>query len=236
MAKKDIIYNNKIFAISYEILNYNEDDIIVFLHGWGSNKEIMKQAFGSSFTGYKHIYIDMPGFGKSHTQEVLNSYDYVEILKIFLEDYKDFILIGHSFGGKIGILLEPKTIILLSSAGILEKKSIKTIFKIKLFKLLKLLGFGSLYKFFASKDVNNMSSNMYETFKNVVNEDWSQNFANFTNQAYIFGGDSDTAVSIQSNQKIASLIKNSKFYELKGDHYFFLNRQNIIQIEKSIID
>ena len=109
------------------------------------------------------------------------------------------------------------------------------IFKIKLFKLLKLLGFGSLYKFFASKDVNNMSSNMYETFKNVVNEDWSQNFANFTNQAYIFGGDSDTAVSIQSNQKIASLIKNSKFYELKGDHYFFLNRQNIIQIEKSII-
>ena len=64
MAIKQIKYSNKTFNISYEILNPRCKNTIVFLHGWGSNKEIMKQAFGEFLKDYKHIYIDMPGFGK----------------------------------------------------------------------------------------------------------------------------------------------------------------------------
>jgi pimeloyl-ACP methyl ester carboxylesterase len=33
------------FDISYDIVNPKNNDVIVFLHGWGSNKNIMKQAF-----------------------------------------------------------------------------------------------------------------------------------------------------------------------------------------------
>jgi hypothetical protein len=33
---------------------------------------------------------------------------------------------GHSFGGKIAVRLQPKLLILLSSAGIPKKKSLKT--------------------------------------------------------------------------------------------------------------
>lgn len=38
---------------------------IVFLHGWGSNKEIMQRAFAPYFKDFTHYYIDLPGFGQS---------------------------------------------------------------------------------------------------------------------------------------------------------------------------
>ena len=39
----------------------------------GSNKEIMKQAFGKTLPHYKHIYLDMPGFGKSNNEMILTN-------------------------------------------------------------------------------------------------------------------------------------------------------------------
>ena len=49
MASKEILYKQKKFKISYQILNIDKMKTIVFLHGWGSNKEIMSQAFGKNF-------------------------------------------------------------------------------------------------------------------------------------------------------------------------------------------
>jgi len=75
---------------------------------------------------------------------------------------------------------------------------------------------------------------MYQTFKNVVDENFSENFKNYKGKAIVFGGDKDTAVTPKSNQKIASLIQQSKFIMLSGDHYFFLNKNNIKTISKEI--
>uniref|UniRef100_UPI003463D0DA alpha/beta fold hydrolase n=1 Tax=Campylobacter sp. RM16188 TaxID=1705725 RepID=UPI003463D0DA len=60
MASKDIKFGGKIYTISYEILNLSSGPAIVFLHGWGANKEIMKKAFGKFLNDFKHVYIDMP--------------------------------------------------------------------------------------------------------------------------------------------------------------------------------
>ncbi len=46
MAVKSINYKGREFEISYEIINPKKEKDILFLHGWGSNKEIMKSAFG----------------------------------------------------------------------------------------------------------------------------------------------------------------------------------------------
>ena len=40
----------------------------------------------------------------------------------------EFSIVGHSFGGKVGVLLNPKELILLSSAGILKKKSLNLLY------------------------------------------------------------------------------------------------------------
>jgi pimeloyl-ACP methyl ester carboxylesterase len=236
MAKKVVDIDDKSFDIYYDIINPKEDKTIIFLHGWGSNKEIMKTAFANKFDNLKHIYIDMPGFGKSTTEYILYTTDYAKIIDKFLDSIgvDKYIVVGHSFGGKVATILNPKNLVLLSTAGIVESKPISVQIKIKLFKILKSIGLGRFYKIFASKDVDNMSQNMYETFKNVVDEDFSEYFKNHQGDTYIFWGIDDTAVSLNSGKLINSYIQNSKFYPLNGDHYFFLDSSNIDEISKIV--
>ncbi|QKG29319.1 alpha/beta fold hydrolase [Campylobacter sp. RM16187] len=230
MASKEIIYKGKGYQISYEMLNLSNEHAIVFLHGWGASKEIMKKAFGKFLTGFKHIYIDMPGFGASNMHEPLYTKDYAEIMRLFLQEINitPTLIIGHSFGGKVATLLKPANLALLSSAGIVTKKPFFVRFKIAIFKILKALGFGFLYKFFATKDVKGMSKQMYETLKNVVNEDFTSEFKDYKGRAFIFWGEDDSATPLKSGEQIHRLIANSDFHPLKGDHFFFLLHANYI--------
>ncbi len=236
MAIKNINYKNNDFAINYEIVNPQNQKIIIFLHGWGSNKEVMKSGFASILKDFRHIYIDMPGFGKSSNEVVLTTKEYSEIMKLFLESLgindNNITIAGHSFGGKVATLLAPKNLILLSTAGIIEEKSQKVKTKIKLAKIANKLGISFLSRMFRSKDVNTMSECMYGTFKNVVDEDFRDEFMAYNGNALIFWGISDTATSLQSGETIHALIKNSHFSPLVGDHYFFL--KNSDKIEKTI--
>lgn len=230
MAVKNLAVEDKKFELSYEIVNPTKAKDILFLHGWGSNKDIMKTAFSNYLKDFRHIYLDMPGFGKTQNSYVLTTNDYSKIVKEFLVSLNSncIVIVGHSFGGKVATLLKPENLVLLSSAGILEEKSTKVKVKIFFAKLLNSLGLRNLTKAFRSKDVEKMSENMYATFKNVVNEDFSSNFKAFSNNALIFWGENDTATSLESGKKIASLIKKSSFLSYVGDHYFFLKyAQNI---------
>ena len=224
MAVKEVKYGGKIYRISYETVNPAHKDIALFLHGWGANKEIMKKAFGAYFKDLRHVYVDMPGFGASSMHGALATKDYAKIMKSFLDELgaNPKIIFGHSFGGKVATLLNPEYLALLSSAGIVAKKPLWVRFKIALFKFLKLFGLGFLYKFFATKDVKGMSKTMYETLKNVVDEDFSSKFAEFGGKAFIFWGEEDKATPLKSGERVSRLIKNSEFHALKGDHFFFL--------------
>jgi len=226
MAIKSIICDNKSFDIAYEILNPYKKETIVFLHGWGSNKEIMKQGFAKELQNFKHIYIDMPGFGKSSNNYTLHTKEYAEIMQVFLDAIKintnTSIIVGHSFGGKIATLLNPKLLILLSSAGIIEDKSAKTLLTIRMAKIFNKWGLGKVTKLLRSNDVNMMSENMYETFKNVVDEDFSSTFQKHKGNTILFWGQNDTATTLKSGEIMHSLISNSKFHSYDDDHYFFL--------------
>ena len=225
MAITYVTYQNQTFHISYDIINYKSKDNIIFLHGWGSNKEIMKNSFATYFTNYKQIYIDMPGFGNSNICFSLTTQDYANIIELFLQklNISKNIIVGHSFGGKIASLLQPHTLVLLSSAGILEKKKLTVQLKIKLAKILNKIGLQTISKFFRSDDVKQMDEVLYQTFKNVVDEDFSNIFKTIVSKTIIFWGINDKAVSLESGKKIHNLIKNSTFYELPGDHYFFIS-------------
>lgn len=239
MALKHLNIHNKSFEISYDILNTNAKKDFIVLHGWGSNKELMKNSFGVYLKEFRHIYIDLPGFGKSSNKYELTTDEYAKIVEEFLKTLnssKD-IVVGHSFGGKIATLLKPKNLVLLSSAGIVEKKSIKIKIKIFFAKFFNNLGLKSITKFFRSSDVSSMNEIMYKTFKNVVNEDFSSNFKEYDGKALIFWGDKDSATSVVSGKIIANLIKNSVFVSYDDDHYFFMrNAQDIAKrVEDGIL-
>lgn len=224
MASKQISINNFNLNISYEIVNIQNEKNIIFLHGWGSNKELMKTAFKNEFKEYKHIYIDMPGFGKSANEYTLFTKDYATILEEFLKqiNIKKDIVLGHSFGGKVATLLKPDLLVLLSSAGIIEQKDSKILLTIKMAKIFNKFGLSKVTKLLRSSDVNMMDENMYETFKNVVDEDFSNTFSSYSKKAILFWGKTDTATTLKSGKIMHKLIKNSTFTSYDDDHYFFL--------------
>ena len=230
MASKEISYKNKPFQLAYELVNPTEEKVLLVLHGWGSNKEIMKQAFGKTLPQYKHIYLDMPGFGKSNNDMVLTTEDYGHIVQLFLEALGNTpaIAMGHSFGGKVSTLLNTPCLVLLSSAGVVTEKPWSIKLKIATVKFLKPLAMTFIRDMFKSKDVENMSHEMYETFKNVVDEDFEDSFAQSKSKALCFWGKEDTATPLYTGEKIAGLIANSQFYPLEGDHFFFLQHKDFI--------
>ncbi len=234
MATRETVFENKNYQLNYEILNKDFDRTILFLHGWGSNREIMKMAFKNNFKDWKHLYLDMSGFGESsEPHRPLITKDYEIIISNFLNEINIVpeIIIGHSFGGKVATLLNPKHLVLLSSAGILEPKPIKIKVKIAIFKLFKFFKLENLRNIFVATDGKNLSENMYGTFKNVVNEDFSEIFKNrnINYKTTIFWGIEDRATSLSSGKKISELIKNSEFHPMTGDHYFFIKQSNKIE-------
>lgn len=238
MASKSVKFGSFDYEISYEILNPKARQSILFLHGWGANKELMKKAFGANLAQFEHIYLDLPGFGASGIYTPLNTFDYAKIVRLFIDTLpkKPDIIVGHSFGGKVATLLEPPNLVLLSTAGIVPKKRFIVRAKIVIFKLFKKFGLGGFYKIFATKDVAGMSKTMYETLKNVVDEDFTAKFSTYEGRALIFWGKSDSATPLKSGETIRDLIKNSEFFALDGDHFFFLRHAKFIaeQIDKDL--
>ena len=230
MASKEVNYKEHTFKLAYELVNPTQEEVLLVLHGWGSNKEIMKQGFAKTLPNYKHIYLDMPGFGKSNNDMILNTEDYGRIVQLFLDalEVKASIAMGHSFGGKVSTLLNTPCLVLLSSAGVVTVKPWSVKVKIATFKLLKPLGMKKIRELFVAPDAQGMSHEMYETFKNVVDEDFEAAFAKSKSRALCFWGKEDTATPLYTGEKIAGLIENSEFYPLDGDHFFFLTHKDFI--------
>jgi len=239
MAIKSIQYNQHTINMSYEIINPHAKVDLIVLHGWGSNKNLMKKSFSPYMDTFRHIYIDLPGFGNSTCNLMLKTADYariVELLMIHINASKDIIL-GHSFGGKVALLLEPKVLVLVASAGIYIPKSLKIKLKIVLFKTLKIFGLAKLRSFFVAEDAKALSEPMYQTFKNVVNEDFADEFRAYGGKALLCWGESDSATPISSAYKIKELITDATLEVYDGDHYFFMNKADDISkhIEKTFL-
>ncbi len=237
MAKRVCSYKKIDFEISYEILNLRSDKSIIFLHGWGSNKEIMKQAFSKELKIFRQLYIDMPGFGNSFNDKFLTTQDYANIVLELLKELKisPDIVVGHSFGGKVATLINPKCLVLLSSSGILVPKPVIIKFKISFFKFLNRFGLRKARDIFVSSDGKGLNEGMYRTFKYVVNEDFEENFSKIGGKTLIFWGENDTATPLWTAEKIKSIIPTSQLFPLSGDHYFFLKHSKLIasEIEKN---
>ncbi|WP_201353199.1 alpha/beta fold hydrolase [Hydrogenimonas urashimensis] len=239
MAVKPIRYRGETFRIAYDIVNPEADRDLIFLHGWGSSKEVMKQPFAQAFGAWRHIYIDLPGFGKSSNDMVLQTEDYAAIVDLFLQNLgaNKEAAVGHSFGGKVATLIKPERLVLLSSAGIVLPKPFKVRAKIALFKLLKPFGGTRLRNIFASSDAAGMAQNMYETFKNVVDEDFRSEFAAFDKPALLLWGTQDTATPPVTGETLAKLMQKSEFSLIEGDHYFFLkNRHPVISKMEAFLE
>ena len=92
-------------------IRYNttgEGDDVLLLHGWGCNIEIWKPIQDGLSKAHRVTAIDFPGFGQSQEPpEVWGVEQYTQCTEQLIEQLqlKKPTLIGHSFGGRVSILL-----------------------------------------------------------------------------------------------------------------------------------
>lgn len=96
--------NVKDVAVNYEV--YGDGKPIIMLHGYSPDHRLMAGCMEPVFRnkdGYKRIYIDLPGMGKTKGENWITNSDVVlDIILNFIEQIipdENFLLAGESYGG-----------------------------------------------------------------------------------------------------------------------------------------
>ena len=233
--------------INYE--EKGEGDLIVLLHGWGSNITLFANMMELLSKKYKVVAMDMPGFGKSdEPKEVWDVSSYVQFVIDFLKDYdtKEVMLLGHSFGGRVIIKMPSRDdlpfkvtkVILVDSAGIMPPKSNKKSWRTRYYKLGRtVLSWGIVKKIFpdalenfrkkmGSADYAAASPMMRQVMVKVVNEDLEPYLPNIKAPTLLVWGVNDTATPLSDGEKMEKLIPDAGLVKLENaGHYSFLEQQ-----------
>lgn len=205
---------------------------ILILHGWNLSavnflplkKELNKR-------GYEVYCPDLPGFGKTRlTKTSWFLSDYVNFVKSYLRKNKlsKVILIGHSFGGRVGIKFAAENskllaaLILTGVPGISPASTLKAQFFLALAKLGKLifalpllssvkdLSRKFLYKAASASDYYNTNDHMLETFRNTVKEPLVPYMAQIDLPTLLLWGKEDKIIPVFIASKMKNIIKKSK--------------------------
>lgn len=226
--------------INYYIFKSQGKKTILFLHGWRSEGMIWKDIADKLDANLKLISLDLPGFGLSRlSKKAFSVSDYAEVVAHFIKkiNLENVILVGHSFGGRIGIKLASsypellEKLVLVDSAGlILDQKKIerqrklakfaKPFFRPKFMQGLR----KAIYKRIGSEDYL-ATPEIQETYKKVIGEDLRPDLSKIKVETLLFWGADDKETPIQYAEIMNKEIKNSqKVIVREAGHFSFLDQ------------
>ncbi len=228
--------------INYEVLG-EKGPWIVFLHGWGGSTESFK-IVAESFDANRCLLLDFPPFGESEEPyEVWNNDTYVALVKHILDELKikTCDIIAHSFGGRVAIKFanryneSVKKIILVDSAGVKPRFSLKKFIRIKRYKLAK--KFRLKTRDYSSSDYKKLSPLMKQTFTNIINEDLSPLLKNIACPTLIIFGKDDKETPLYMAKKLNKKIKDSALivFENCGHFAYLEDFYRFVAISKSFL-
>lgn len=232
----------------------------MIIPGWNTNTDTYKVLIDAIANYRTVICLDMPGSMRSSnggkSDELKISWcvdDYVRFIIKFIEklNIKELDVIGHSNGGRIIIKLmsvknlsfKINKIILIGSAGIVHKKSLKKRIKIRTYKIckkvfqIKLIQkifphlLEKLKNYFGSVDYKNASPIMRETLVKLVNEDVREYLPNIKVPTLLIWGENDTETPIEDAELMHSMLADSGLIRVKGcSHYVFLEQASYVNL------
>ena len=232
--------------ISVNYIDEGEGIPVIFLQGWGTNIDLYKKVTDKISTLTRVIALDLPGFGKTSEPPIPWSVDeYTDFVMEFIKvlKLKKVILMGHSFGGRVIIKLmsklkkefEVEKIVLLDSAGVKPKTTLKKQIKQKWFKMCKRVASSKLVrkispgivekmqKKHGSADYRNATPLMRQVLVKAVNEDLTNLLSNIKVPTLLVWGDQDTATPLEDARVMEKLIPDAGLVVLKNTgHYSFL--------------
>ena len=234
--------------ISVNYIDEGEGDVILLLHGWGSNITLFDAITKLLTKNHRVIALDMPGFGKTaEPPEAWSVDDYVDFVMAFLNrlQIKGFDVLVHSFGGRVLFKLNARDncpyrirkAVLIDSAGIMPKKSFRQKCSLKMYKAAsrimstKIMHFlypdavENMRKKRGSADYNHATPTMRATLVKVVNEDLQSYIPRLQCPTLLIWGDADTATPISDARLMEELLPDAGLVVCEGaGHYSFLEQ------------
>jgi hydrolase, alpha/beta domain protein len=239
--EKDIIIDG--IKMHYDETGPSDGYPVVLMHGWGCDHTTVRSIASTLEKGMHVFSVDLPGHGKSdEPTSVWGVEDFTRYIERFisLQGIDRPVLIGHSFGGRITLLLSSRNpipkIVLVDAAGIKPKRSLSYYRKVYSFKIMKnflMLVYGKekgrakVEEWRGKKgssDYRNSSPVMRSVMSKCVNEDLKHVMLSIKASALLIWGENDTATPISDARMMERLIPDAGLVSFPGcGHYSFLD-------------
>ncbi|MCL2675187.1 MAG: alpha/beta hydrolase [Firmicutes bacterium] len=201
---------------------------VVLLHGWGGTHKLFDALFDSlSAAGCDVISLDLPGFGDSAAPSPhFTTDDYADCVRGIIEKLGlcDVTVVGHSFGGRLAILLGVcplvSAIVLVDGAGIKPRFSFRKWLRVGWYKRAKKRG--SDLSGFGSADYKALSGDMREIFVRVVNRHLDNDLKKINVPTLLIWGKNDKETPLYMAKRIKRVVKDCGLVVLEGGHFAYL--------------
>lgn len=229
--------------LHYEVSGPETGQPVILMHGWGCDHSTVASIANVLNKEMRVYNIDLPGHGKSEEPtEVWGIDSFTKAIEEFIAKLKikSPILIGHSFGGRISLLLASRNkiekMVLVDAAGIKPRRSLKYYVKVYSFKAAKRLlpfilgkqkGARMIEKWrnrSGSADYKAASPKMRAIMSRCVNEDLKHVMPSIGASTLLIWGEKDTATPLRDARTMARLIPDAGIAsDPDGGHYSFLD-------------
>lgn len=227
-----------------------EGSPVIVMHGWGCTAETVSSISRIAVNAGKRVYtVDFPGFGKSpEPAETWGVEEYTCLIESLAkhEQIEKPILVGHSFGGRVGIVYASRNktdrMILIDAAGIKPKRTLSYYVKVYTFKASKrvlrlIYGEERSRQMIerrrcraGSSDYASASPRMRMILSKVVNEDLRHLMPKVNAPTLLIWGTADTATPISDAKIMERLIPDAGLVAINGaGHYSFLDSPGIFE-------
>lgn len=219
---------------------------VVALHGWGGNiKSFWSVAEALAPLGYQIHLLDLPGFGQTALPpQTWGIADYMGFVLAHMDDndLSRVDLIGHSFGGRISLMLaaeHPERVhkmVLADAAGLRTPPTLSQTMRQfaarTMRSTLSSLGLESLRtrlqeqynQRFGSEDFLNAGP-LRETFLRVIEQDLADYATRIQAPTVLIWGDQDTDTPLWQGRRLEKLIPDAGLIVFNGaGHFSYLER------------
>lgn len=220
---------------------------LILMHGWGCSHSTVRSIAQIASQTHQVWNVDFPGFGDSpEPLTIWGIEEYTRQIEELIQanNLKNPVLVGHSFGGRVGILLASRNrnvekLVLVDSAGIKPRRSLRYYCKVYSFKTLKalwntILGpkraqehIERLRAKAGSSDYAGASPRMRQILSRVVNEDLTDRLQDINCPTLLIWGSDDKATPLRDAQLMERLIPDAGLVTFEGcGHYSFLDARS----------
>lgn len=241
-GEKDIVIDG--MKLHYSDTGKKEGLPVVLMHGWGCDHTTVASIGRLLESGMRVLSLDLPGHGSSdEPSTVWGIYEYTDLVQKFIKllNLKNVTLIGHSFGGRISILMGSRTheihkIVLVDAAGIKPKRSLKWYWKVYSYKTVKKLlplifgkekGEALLEKYrgkVGSSDYRNSTPVMRGIMSKCISQDLKYCLPDIKAPTLLIWGENDTATPLSDAKLMEKRIPDAGLVSFPGcGHYSFLD-------------